>query len=252
MRPLPVRVIPGRLLIVSDLHLEPERPAVTERFLRFLAEEAMGAEALYVLGDLFEVWLGDDAAPPLAEEVAAALRRLARRGTAVHLMHGNRDFLLGEAFAARAGARLLAEPARVRLPSGEEALLLHGDSLCIDDVDYQRFRAQVRDPARVRAFLALPPEERARLARGFRDASRALTRAKPQAIMDAHPGEVRRVLAEAGLRCLIHGHTHRPGVHRLPGGGRRIVLGDWDEDRASWLLCGPGGERLVQEGPAPC
>ncbi|HZQ60355.1 MAG TPA: UDP-2,3-diacylglucosamine diphosphatase [Casimicrobiaceae bacterium] len=226
-------------LFISDLHLDDARPHIVDEFCRFLAGEARGAEALYILGDLFESWIGDDDDAPLAARIAAALRSLSDSGVPIHFMHGNRDFLLGEAYARRAGMRLLNDPSIVEI-AGERTLLMHGDTLCTDDVDYQKFRMLVRNPEWQRQFLGKPLAERRAFAAQARGESRRQTAAKQAEIMDVNPEAVARALREHGVRRLIHGHTHRPAVHRFDIDGQgveRIVLGDW-YDQGSVLRFG--------------
>ncbi|TDB05412.1 UDP-2,3-diacylglucosamine diphosphatase [Halomonas marinisediminis] len=226
-------------LLISDLHLHPGAPEITEGFLRWLEQRAHGSHALYILGDFFEAWIGDDLLDlvdidpsgnaDLAARIARALRRLADDGTEVYLMHGNRDFLLGERFASEAGATLLADPSVVTL-GGSPVLLMHGDSLCTRDEAYQAFRAQARDPLWQEQVLSMPIQERIALARQLRDQSGEANSNKAEDIMDVTQDEVTRVMAEHGVTTLIHGHTHRPAVHELEVDGRparRIVLGDW-------------------------
>lgn len=231
-------------LFIADLHLDPQRPEITRALLHFLETRAARAEALYVLGDFFEVWVGDDDSTPTIETVRDALARLTAAGVKVGLQHGNRDFLLGEAFARSCGATLLAEQLTLS-PYGEPLLLMHGDQLCLEDGDYQTFRRQVRSPHWQQTFLAQPLAQRRAIARDLRRQSRESSRAKPQAILDVTPAEVDRVMARAGVATLIHGHTHRPAVHPLEGGRTRIVLGDWD--RRGWYLewRADNGYRLV-------
>ncbi len=223
-------------LFISDLHLDPERPGATRAFHRFLDDRASSAEALYILGDLFEAWVGDDDDAPLAQEVVGALARLTAGGTAVFFAHGNRDFLVGEEFARRSGAMLLEETSVVAI-GGQRRLLMHGDSMCTDDHDYQAFRAMVREPAWQARFLARPLEERRALAAQARDASRVSTRGKPMEIMDVNPSAVADAMRSSGTCHLIHGHTHRPAVHEFVLDGkpaRRTVLGDWFQ--RGWAL----------------
>lgn len=215
-------------LFISDLHLDESRPAVTMLFLDWLRGEAARAEALYILGDLFEAYIGDDDDAALVATVADALREVSDRGVRVHFMHGNRDFLAGETFARRAGLTLLGETAVVDL-YGTPTLLLHGDTLCLDDVAYQRIRVQLRDPAWQRQFLAQPLAARRAFAAQARAESARHTGATAAAIMDVTPAAVERALADHGVRRMIHGHTHRPATHALDRGGERIVLGDWYE-----------------------
>ena len=233
-------------LFISDLHLTSERPAIARAFLDLLHNEAPKAEALYILGDLFEAWLGDDAMGPPHEPILQAFRALTGTGVPVYFVHGNRDFLVGETFAERSGCTLLPEAQVIDL-YGTPTLLMHGDTLCIDDVDYQRFRAMVRNPEWQQQMLALPIDERIRLAREYRDASQTETAQKADDIMDANEGAVSQALSEHGVRHLIHGHTHRPAIHRLSVDnqpGARIVLGDWC-DQPSVLYCDPNGCRLA-------
>lgn len=238
-------------LFISDLHLAGERPAASERFFRFLAGEAARAAWLYILGDLFESWIGDDelSAPdgdPLARRVAQGLRRLSDAGVAVRLMHGNRDFLLGEAFCAASGARLLADP-DVEEIGGEPALLMHGDTLCTDDHDYQAWRHTARSGTWQREFLARPLAARRSAVREMRERSRAVVGEKPEAIMDVTPEAVRAAFRRHGVRRLIHGHTHRPARHELEVDGvRRVrwVLPDW-YGAGGYLRLDGVGARLV-------
>ncbi len=232
-------------LFISDLHLDESRPAVTALFLDFLRKRAAQAEALYILGDLFEAWIGDDDEGAHPRQVIAALRALSDAGVPVRIMRGNRDFLLGPRFAGQCGATLLDDPAVVHL-SGEDTLLMHGDTLCTDDRDYQQFRSVVREPAWQQAFLARPRAERAVLAREARDASRHATAGKPYAIMDVNQQAVLAALRAHGVCRLIHGHTHRPAIHRFECDGQpaeRIVLGDWHQ-QGSALACDQAGYRL--------
>ena len=224
------------VLFISDLHLEAERPDIVRAFLRFLETRAAGAEALYILGDFFEVWIGDDAMDDFQRSIASALRRLSDAGTRIYLMHGNRDFLLGKNFCREAGCTLLKEGSLIEL-GGEPALLLHGDSLCTRDESYQRLRKRLRNPLSLWLLRHLPLSTRRKLARKLRDASRMRTREKAADIVDVTPEAVPPVMAARGVRTLIHGHTHRPAVHKLLVDGQsaqRIVLGDWD--RQGWAL----------------
>ncbi|CAH0216407.1 UDP-2,3-diacylglucosamine hydrolase [Pseudomonas sp. Bi70] len=224
------------ILLISDLHLEEERPDITRAFLHFLDTRARHAEALYILGDFFEVWIGDDAMTPFQQGIAQALRRLADSGTRIYLMHGNRDFLLGKAFCREAGCTLLGDPHTVEL-AGEKVLLMHGDSLCTLDIGYQKMRRLLRNPLSLFILRNLPLDTRHRLARKLRSESRSQTRMKASDIVDVTPDEVQRVMARYGVKTLIHGHTHRPDVHALQVDGqpaKRIVLGDWDKQ--GWAL----------------
>ncbi len=218
-------------LFISDLHLDASRPHITRLFVDFVHREAMRAEALYILGDLFEAWIGDDAADETADQVADALSTLRARGVPCFFMHGNRDFLLGDAYARRAGMTLLPDPSVV-LVGGQPVLLMHGDTLCTDDAPYQSFRCQSHSPEWQRAFLARPVGERQAFATAARAESQRYTRSVADAITDVNAAAVDAAFREHGVTRLVHGHTHRPAVHRvdgLPEAGERIVLGDWYE-----------------------
>ena len=217
--------------LISDLHLDENRPDITRAFFDFLERRAAGAEALYILGDFFEVWVGDDDDAPLAAEVAEALSRFSGSGAELYLMHGNRDFLLGQDFAQRAGAILLPDPSLVTL-AGQKVLLMHGDSLCTRDEEYMAFRQQARNPQWQQALLAKPLDERRQIAAQIRAASKSMNSRKAEDIMDVTPSEVEAVMRQHGVHTLIHGHTHRPARHTLEIDGEpaeRIVLGDWGE-----------------------
>lgn len=230
-------------LFISDLHLSPERPAVAERFLRFVAEEARGASALFILGDLFDRWLGDDdAEDAFNRRLLDALHALAGARVAVRLMHGNRDFLLSEDAARNASLGVISDPHLQDL-FGVRTLLMHGDLLCTDDLRYQRYRARVRRPGLIRAFLALPRAMRRAIGGGLRRMSESEKQAKAPVIMDVNAGAVEETLRRSGYPRLIHGHTHRPGkhVHVVDGHAcERWVLGDWYE-RGSYLRCDERG-----------
>jgi UDP-2,3-diacylglucosamine hydrolase len=233
------------LLFISDLHLNAARPDITALFQRFLKERAVGSEGLYILGDLFEAWIGDDLVPPEYGPVIAALRELTAAGTPVFVQHGNRDFLLGQDFAAQSGCRLLPD-AQVVDVAGGRTLLLHGDTLCTDDHEYQAMRAQLRHPAFIAAFLAKPPAERVAFAKSLREKSQTETSRKSEYIMDVNAEAVADAAREHKVIRIIHGHTHRPGVHThtLDGHGvERIVLGDWGE-KGSVAVCDGAGCRL--------
>ncbi len=238
-----------RYLFISDLHLEAQRPDITRAFLRCLDIRARDAGALYILGDFFEVWLGDDNPDPLADQISAALLALSRQGTAIYLMHGNRDFLIGRDFCRRSGATLLNDPTLIEI-NGERVLLMHGDSLCIDDADYIRMRRWLRNPLSLFILRHLPLKTRHRIGRKLRNESQERTRYKAADITDVNQDEVLRVMREHRVTTLIHGHTHRPAVHPLEIDGcpaQRIVLGDWDKD--GWVLEVDGdGYRLESFG----
>ena len=218
-------------LFISDLHLDAARPEITDQFLAFLDEEGKRAEALYILGDLFEAWVGDDDPEPGKRRVVDALAAFESGGPRCFFMRGNRDFLTGTKFASEARVHILPDPSVVEL-YGRRVLLMHGDTLCTDDAEYQAFRRTVRDPAWQQQFLAQPIARRLALAGEARDASRRHTGSAPAAIMDVNEEAVVEVLRSAAVDTLIHGHTHRPGVHTHRVDGRettRIVLGDWYE-----------------------
>lgn len=224
------------ILLVSDLHLEPQRPDLVRAFLHFLQNRARGAEALYILGDLFEAWIGDDAMGPFEQEIAVALRQLADSGTAIYLMHGNRDFLIGKAFCRQAGCQLLPDR-HITDFHGRRVLLMHGDTLCTRDEGYQKLRRILRNPLTLFVLRHLPLASRQNLARKLRNESRQQTRAKAMDITDVTEAEVEREMRAATVTTLIHGHTHRPARHELLLDGQpaeRIVLGDWD--RRGWVL----------------
>ena len=216
-------------LFISDLHVDEAHPDIAEQLHAFLGTEAREAEALYILGDLFESWIGDDDPDTAKRAVIAALRATVAAGTPCFFMRGNRDFLIGEGFARASGCTILEDPTPVEL-FGQRVLLMHGDTLCTDDRDYQRFRRMVRDPEWQAAFLGQSLEQRLAQARAARDASRARTSTLSEEIMDVNAGAVQDALRGSGARVLLHGHTHRPAVHRFDAGGdaaTRIVLGDW-------------------------
>jgi len=218
-------------LFVSDLHLDAEHPEITRQFLAFLAGPATEAEALYILGDLFEVWIGDDDPDPEKRRIVAGLRALTDGGVPCYVMHGNRDFLLGERFCAESGCRLLEDPMIIQL-YGDRVLTMHGDALCTDDHSYQNLRAMVRDPGWQRMFLALSPQQRLTLADEARAGSKAHIAQSMGSIMDVNAQAVAAAMRGAGVKLLLHGHTHRPNVHRFELDGApaaRIVLGDWYE-----------------------
>jgi UDP-2,3-diacylglucosamine hydrolase len=241
----------SRALFISDLHLAGERPDTNQQFFRFLRDEAARANALYVLGDLFEVWAGDDelkdpAGDPLAAEVARGFRRLVDGGVPVHFMHGNRDFLANGGFLAATGAGFLEDPSVVQV-GGERIALLHGDTLCTDDLAYQAWRKTARSADFQRDFLAKPLAQRHDIVSGMRDKSKAVTAATAAEIMDVNAEAVREVFRRLGVRRMIHGHTHRPARHELEVDGRRCerwVLPDW-YGRGGYLAYDDVGPRLV-------
>lgn len=244
----------SRALFISDLHLSAEHPETSQQFLRFLDAEARGAQALYILGDLFEYWIGDDEledipGEPLVREAALALRALADGGVALHLMHGNRDFLIGERFCAATGAQLLEDPS-VATIDGERYALLHGDTLCTDDVPYQAWRRTARNPDWQRQFLAKPRTERRAIVMQYREQSKAAVSAKAPEIMDTNEGAVADAFRQLGVARMIHGHTHRPAHHEHVVDGRRCerwVLPDW-YGSGGYLEIRDGAARLAQFG----
>ena len=220
-----------RSYFISDLHLDPGRPRVIEAFAAFLRGNRDCA-ALYILGDLFEAWVGDDDDSSLAMQVRRLLADFTASGPSLYLMRGNRDFLLGEKFCSEVGASLLPDPSVIDL-YGQATLLMHGDSLCIDDEDYQAFRQTVRNPAWQAEVLKRDLAERRSLAAELRSMSGELKSNKAEDIMDASPTAIARAMNEHGVRQLIHGHTHRPAQHDEPC-GNRWVLGDWDD--TCWIV----------------
>ena len=238
----------GRTFFVADLHLTDERPAATGRFFRFLQEEVRGADALYILGDLFEAWIGDDHDEQVAHDTARRLKSLVDAGTPVYFMHGNRDFMLARPFAAQSGMTLIADATRIDL-YGTPTLLMHGDTLCTDDIAYQRFRRRVRRPWVLALLRRLPQALRQFLARGARAGSEAAKSGKSAAIMDVNADEVVRVLREQQICRMIHGHTHRPSrhVHTVDGHDcERWVAPDW-YTRWGYVVCNAQGCALVVE-----
>lgn len=228
-------------LFISDLHLDDRRAQTTDLLLRFLDTEASSADALYILGDLFEYWLGDDVPPECATRVAVALAELTNRGIPCYFMHGNRDFLLRETYAQQAGMTLLPEEHIADL-YGERVLLMHGDSLCTDDIPYQQFRTLVRNPEWQSDFLSKTPQQRLAIAMQARDASAAHKDNVDMQIMDVNPDQVIAAFERHGVQRMIHGHTHRPATHDLNANGKpaqRIVLGDW-YTQSSILRVTPG------------
>ena len=237
-------------LFISDLHLEESRPDITRAFLAFLEQKAAGATRLYILGDFFEAWIGDDERTPLQEKVAAALRNVSGGGTEIFLMHGNRDFLIGANFCDRAGAALLEDPSVIDLYD-TPTLLMHGDSLCTADEEYQKFRVNMRNPQWQKMILQRPLKDRQQMARQLREISMAKNQDKEEFIMDVTPGEVVREMEAHGVQRMIHGHTHRPAEHALTANGqpaKRIVLGDWAEN-VWWLEVTPGASPILGKHP---
>lgn len=235
-------------LFISDLHLSAERPGASEKFFGFMEGKARRAAALYVLGDLFEVWIGDDdTVDPFNRKVIDSFARLAKSGTALYLMHGNRDFLMGKRFCAATGATLLADPTVVDI-DGAPTLLMHGDTLCTDDVDYQKWRRKARNRLLQFFFLALSLDRRRKISARGREKSKQVIAGKTAEIMDVNDGAVREAFRRHGVSRLIHGHTHRAGHHSLEVDGRRCerwVLPDW-YGRGGYVEIAGGEPSLVQ------
>ena len=235
-------------LFISDLHLCPSRPQISRLFLEFLDGPARQAQALYILGDLFEYWAGDDDLDdPFNAGICTVLRTLSDSGVPLFFMAGNRDFLAGESFAKATGLRLLPDPTLIEV-AGTTTLLMHGDTLCTDDDAYQAFRAEVRSPEWRQAFLALPLVQRKAQIEALRRESEAQKRIKPMDIMDVSPNAVLQGLTSHRCTRLIHGHTHRPALHQFEVDGRnceRWVLPDWYE-KGGYLACGADGCRLLE------
>lgn len=243
------------VVLISDLHLQESRPDITRAFVDFIARIPAACREFFILGDLFELWIGDDAVSPLANEVATSLKSLAGRGVNIYLMHGNRDFLIGDDYAARCGGKLITEPFELEV-EGASWLLLHGDALCTDDTGYMEFRRMVRNPAWQREFLSRPLAERQAWADMARERSQAATAGKPAEIMDVNHGAVLELIRASGHHRILHGHTHRPAVHELPDAGpspeeavKRVVLGDWD--RNGWYAAIDGAGCTLQNFPIP-
>ena len=234
-------------LFISDLHLEPGRPEIGEQFLAFLAGPARDADALYILGDLFEAWVGDDDPNPYYAGMKVALRELVDSGVPVFFMHGNRDFMIGSDFAAETGITLLDDPHLIEL-HGDKVLLSHGDAMCTDDVEYQQVRAMTRNPEWQAMMLQKSVEDRIAFAVQARQQSAANSAMKSDDIMDVNQDAVEATIREHGCDILLHGHTHRPAVHPLHVDERpvhRIVLGDWYE-QGSMVEWDAGGPRLEE------
>jgi len=232
------------ILFISDLHLQEDRPALTEAFLRFVDERARSARQLYLLGDLFEYWAGDDDLDaPFHQRIVGALRSLSDAGVELFWIAGNRDFLVGDAFAQAAGLTLLPETWVIE-DHGRRIVLVHGDAQCTDDVNYMAFRAQVRQPDWQRQFLAMPLAQRKAIIAGLRDNSRKDQAGKSHEIMDVTPGAIAAVFADTDTTVMIHGHTHRPALHHVDG-KLRYVLPDWEPEasspRGGWIAIDDDG-----------
>ncbi len=219
----------GETLFISDLHLDSDHPEIQQQFLEFMQQDAKRCDALYILGDLFEVWLGDDDDNPDHQQIISNLKELSSQGTPIYIQHGNRDFLLGQHFAQQAGCTILDDPSVIDL-YGEQVLIMHGDLLCSDDADYQAFRQQVRKPEWQAQFLQQSLAQRKQIAEGLRQKSQQETQAKTTEIMDVTQSTVDQYMQQHNVYILIHGHTHRPDIHKWKHNSddrKRIVLGDW-------------------------
>ncbi|GAB2940081.1 UDP-2,3-diacylglucosamine diphosphatase [Hafnia psychrotolerans] len=231
---------------IADIHLCAQEPAITAGFLRFLREDAPQADALYILGDLFEAWIGDDDPQPLHGDIAAALNTLHQQGVPCFFIHGNRDFLVGRRFARDSSMQILPETKLLQL-YGRRLLILHGDTLCTDDIGYQKFRKKVRNPLIQKIFLALPLKWRLSIAARMRADSKASNRGKSLDVMDVNPQAVINAMQENRAEWMIHGHTHRPAIHDVPLNGKtghRAVLGAWHEE-GSMITVSADGIELV-------
>ncbi len=238
-------------LFISDLHLEADRPEITDQFLRFLETEALSADSLYILGDLFESWVGDDDPNDHYAWIKQALGKLTRKQVPVYFMHGNRDFMIGETFASETGVVLLTDP-KVANIYGDRVLLSHGDAYCTDDVEYQSVRKMTRNPTWQAMMLQKSLEERLAFAAQARNASRSRDDTLNEDIVDVNCDAIDTALRNAGVRTMLHGHTHRPAVHEFELDGepaRRIVLGDWYEQGSvvRWDDSGPALYELARD-----
>ena len=231
---------------ISDLHLDPQRPDVVEGFLAYLQTQAQNADALYILGDFFEAWIGDDFSNTFTQIIIKALKKYSDRNIPVYFMHGNRDFLIGKQFTDQTGSELLTDPSVIDL-YGKKALLMHGDTLCTGDTEYLNFRQMVRNPDWQKVFLEKSLQERLTIAQNLREVSKEKTDEKKNEIMDVTQSTVEQVMAKHQVNLLIHGHTHRPAKHELMVSGshaERIVLGDWGVK--GWhIVCDENGLELT-------
>lgn len=233
-------------LLISDLHLSPDYPATGQLFLDFLADRARQANSLYILGDLFDAWIGDDNDLPLYIDIRSAIKAVVDSGTPVYLQHGNRDFLLGEQFCQQSGASLIGEEHVIDL-YGTPTLLMHGDTLCTDDAAYQQARLYLRNPATIKDFLGKSLEERKLIAAEYRRKSGEATSLLAGDIMDVNADAVATAMRKHGVRRLVHGHTHRQAIHHMDLDDKmceRIVLGEWHPDHGMALSVTP--ERISE------
>ena len=214
--------------LISDLHLQENRPELTKAFKKFLVSHAADVDSLYILGDLFEAWIGDDYENDFIAEVKFELKKYSSLGKKIYLMHGNRDFLLGDKFCAEIGGLLLDDPTSIKI-NDFKVILMHGDSLCIDDLDYQSFRTVVRDQTWKNDFLEKEIWERIELAQSLREVSKVENKDKAYEIMDVNLMAVNEIFQKFKNNILIHGHTHRPKIHQEKY-GTRYVLGDWEKE----------------------
>lgn len=243
-------------LFISDLHLDASRPDITAAFERFMTQIAPTSEALYILGDFFEVWIGDDDHNDFNQRIINQLKAYSDSGKALYLMVGNRDFLMGDEFASQCGATLLNDPTAIDL-YGTTTLLMHGDSMCTKDAEYMAFRQQARSPEWQQQLLAQPVEARRAIAQQLREQSKSMSSMKAEDIMDVTASEVVRELEQHQATRMIHGHTHRPNRHPVEltqdenegeGEGERIVLGDW-HDHLWWLEADSSGNLQQHKRP---
>lgn len=234
--------------LLSDVHLNEARPGIVDIFLSFLNHGIRNTDTLYILGDLFDLWLGDDDTRFPHLPVMDALRKATERGVSIGILHGNHDFLLGKTFEKRTGCRLLPDPSVIDL-SGKRALITHGDIFCTSDTSYQKYRNWVRNPLYQRIFLALPMKQRIKRAASIQNASRDAVLDKPPHIMDINKDTVERMMLTYDVRYMVHGHIHRPATHEAPLRGEmatRIVLGDWyEKDGNTVLVWGNDGFDLI-------
>lgn len=237
----------AKTYFISDLHLQAAQPALTDLFLRFLAMQMDDVEALYILGDFFEAWIGDDDESEFITKIKQALKQVASRGVEIYLMAGNRDFLLGQRFAQAAGCHLLSDPTVIDL-YGQHILLTHGDVLCSDDVKHQKFRRLTQNSLVKSLFLALPLSWRRNIATQIRRKSQARTQSLAMNIMDVNQSTVQSFLNHFAVPQLIHGHTHRAGIHQWDG-GKRIVLGAWSDHQGNALKCELNKDPILQFFP---
>ena len=239
-----------KTLFISDLHLQEETPAITQTFLKFLETKGKQADRLFILGDFFEVWVGDDHDTAFNQQITSALAATAECQTEIYILHGNRDFLLGSHFAEQAGCTLIEEPYILELTGQRKTLLMHGDLLCSDDQEYLAFRGMVRQPAWQQDFLNKPLAERLAIAKALRDNSKSMSAQKPEDIMDVNDLTVEETMASNQCELLIHGHTHRPNMHDLIIGARkaqRMVLGAWHNE--GWFIEATEDDIQLQQFP---